>query len=281
MNSPGDSPPTVLHYYIDEAGDSTLFDKRGRKVLVGTPSSKYFVLGKLEVPQPDRLAEELDELRAKLLDDPYFEGISSMQPAEKKTALAFHAKDDVPEVRREVFQLLAQHELRFYAVVRDKTELLAFVRQRNREDPSYRYRANDLYDTLVRDLFRNLHAVADRVEVVFAKRGNKPRTQAFRRAIELADRDFAMSFGFGRKGETHIESSTPKQQTCLQAVDYFLWGLQRHYERGESRYLKSLWPQVGEIHDLDAMAGSRKGVYFNRKHPPWERRRVHKKSRQI
>ena len=54
------------------------------------------------------------------------------------------------------------------------------------------------------------------------------------------------------------------------AEDYFLWALQRHYERGESRYLKSLWPQVGEIHDQDAKSGRRRGIYYNRKRTPWD-----------
>jgi hypothetical protein len=35
----------------------------------------------------------------------------------------FHAKDDLPEVRREVFALLRRHPLRFLAVVRDKQKL--------------------------------------------------------------------------------------------------------------------------------------------------------------
>jgi len=59
-----------------------------------------------------------------------------------------------------------------------------------------------------------------------------------------------------------------KEVPCLQAVDYFLWALQRFYEVKwnpktrkksldpssglvirEDRFLKAMWPQVGEIHD--------------------------------
>jgi hypothetical protein len=40
------------------------------------------------------------------LADPYFKGVPSMQADAKKTALFFHAKDDLPEVRREVFRVL-------------------------------------------------------------------------------------------------------------------------------------------------------------------------------
>lgn len=45
-------------------------------------------------------------------------------------ALAFHARDDVAEVRREVFRVLMQHDLRFYAAVRSESALLDYVKQR-------------------------------------------------------------------------------------------------------------------------------------------------------
>src|SRR5437879_6465589 len=96
----------VVHYFIDEAGDPVLFGKR--KVIVGTQSSRYFLLGKLEVGDPVALAQALDDLRKQLLADPYFNSVPSMKPAEGKTAVLFHAKDDLAEVRDRVFHLLAQ-----------------------------------------------------------------------------------------------------------------------------------------------------------------------------
>lgn len=74
----------------------------------------------LEVADPHTLTSALNSLRAALLADPYFRGVPSMQPASRKTALAFHAKDDVAEVRREVCGLLMQHRMKFFAVLRDK-----------------------------------------------------------------------------------------------------------------------------------------------------------------
>ena len=92
---------SIRHYFVDEAGDGFLFDEAGR-VRVGTPGcSHYFILGVLDVPNPTSLAHDLEQLRLGLLGDPYFKKVPSMQPEQKKTALAFHAKNDVPEVRRE------------------------------------------------------------------------------------------------------------------------------------------------------------------------------------
>ena len=89
--------------------------------------SNYFILGKLEIDEPEALQRQLDDLRAELLADPYFKDVPSMQPHQKKTALNFHAKDDLPEVRYRVLKLLAQQPVSFYAVVRDKHRVLAEV----------------------------------------------------------------------------------------------------------------------------------------------------------
>lgn len=133
--------PSALHFFVDEAGDPTLFDSNGR-VLVGQEGcSAYFILGKLDVADPTALGATLNQLREALLADPYFKRVPSMQPQRRKTALAFHAKDDVPEVRREVFRVLMNADVRFYAVVRSKGDLLAYVKQRNELEPTYRYKA--------------------------------------------------------------------------------------------------------------------------------------------
>src|SRR5687767_7483003 len=131
------------HYFVDEAGDATIFGARGQ-VLVGKEGcSRFFILGILDVEEPQALAADLANLRAKLIVDPYFKGVPSLQPQGRKTALFFHAKDDLPEVRREVFLLLQKHKLRFSAMVRDKLAVLAYVRRRNETNPDFRYNPNE------------------------------------------------------------------------------------------------------------------------------------------
>ena len=67
--------------------------------------------------------------------------VASMQPEQLKTALAFHAKDDLPEVRRDVFSLLSQHDVRFYAVVRDKRVIVDNVLDHNKKKTPTRHGA--------------------------------------------------------------------------------------------------------------------------------------------
>jgi Protein of unknown function (DUF3800) len=260
-------PPSTLHFFVDETGDPTLFDAKGR-ILVGQEGcSRTFIVGKLDVADPAALQRALAQLRADLRADPYFRRVPSMQPERGKTARAFHAKDDVAEVRREVFKLLLGQDLRFYAAVRSKAALLDYVRQRNEREPAYRYRGDALYDTLVEELFRRYHPFADRLHICFARRGNKARTHAFRTAIEKAEARFEQQYGARRSAEVEIVASTPPETAGLQAVDYFLWALQRHYERDESRYVELIWDKVVEIDDMDRIADGRRGVVYNKKRP--------------
>jgi hypothetical protein len=255
-------PPSTLHFFVDEAGDPALFDAKGR-ILVGQEGcSKTFI-----VVDPAALHAALEALRASLLADPYFRRVPSMQPERGKTALAFHAKDDVAEVRREVFRVLMGQDLRFYAVVRHKAALLDYVRQRNEREPRYRYRGDELYDTLVEELFRRYHPFADRLHICFARRGSKSRTHAFRTAIEQAESRFESQYGVRRSAQVDIVASTPPAQAGLQAADYCLWALQRHYERDESRYVELIWDKVVEIDDMDRIESGRRGVVYNKKRP--------------
>lgn len=230
-----DHSQTISRYYVDEAGDSTLFAERGR-VLIGTPGcSRFFILGFVEICDPERVTSELEELRSALLADPYFHGVPSMQADGRKTALAFHAKDDLPEVRREVLALLLRQDLHFRAAVKDKMQVLHYVQERSGTDSPYRYHPNELYDYLVRALFKNELHKADAYEVYFSKRGKADRTDALRSALEQARARFQDQWGIPGNATIMIHGVNPVYCAGVQVADYMLWALQRYYERGEGR----------------------------------------------
>jgi hypothetical protein len=266
----GNPPPpdwSARHYYVDEAGDATLFDRKGR-IIIGTEGcSRFFIIGLLDVPNNNALALDLDNLRKRLISDPYFSGVPSMQVAAKKTAQCFHAKDDLPEVRREVFSLLSKHELGFFAVVRDKWKVLDYVRQRNEEDPAYHYHPNELYDFLVRVLFRDRLHKDDEYEMHFARRGKADRTAALREALDSARRRFYERWGIGSIAQIRVIPSTPQEEAGLQAADYFLWSLQRFYERKEDRFIRLLWQAFKLVRDLDETSKHTYGEYYTQKKP--------------
>lgn len=263
---PGPARP-VCSYYVDEAGDGTLFNRKGQ-VMVGKPGcSRFFVLGLAEIAHPDSLAKELSDLRVRLLGDPYFRGVPSLQPDARKTALAFHAKDDLPEVRREVFSLLLKHDIRFFAVVRDKRSVLGYVRQRNEREPTYRYHPDELYDSLVRRLFRDRLHEADAYVIWFAKRGRSDRTGALRAALELARKESPEGRGMAVNAMLDVLPSVPPKCPGLQAADYLLWSVQRLYERREERFARYAWPLFRLVHDMDDTRVTRYGADYTKDRP--------------
>lgn len=266
VSEPG-STTERKQYFVDEAGDPTLFGARG-KVLVGREGcSRYFILGLADSEEPSRLTADLAALRARLIADPYFKDVPSMQPEQGKTALFFHAKDDLPEARREVFGLLQRHLIRFSAVVRDKLAILAYVRRRNEADPVYRYRPNELYDFMVRRLFKERLHKYGAYRVCFARRGRTDRTEALIRALDIARRRFAEEQGIAVNVAIEVVPASPIPEGPLQAVDYFLWALQRTFEKHEDRFLRLLWPQCSLVIDADDSREKGYGRYYTKQRP--------------
>jgi hypothetical protein len=272
-------PSRPCHLFVDEAGTPEIFDRKGRDIVGVGGCSRFFMLGVLEVESPRTLAESLHALRTQLLGDPYFAGVPSFQPERKKTALLFHAKDDLPEVRLKVFELLraAGNRLCFRAVVCDKQVIRAREQGRREMDARYRYAPDALYDELVRALFGKFNRTAGTFHLHIAKRGNRGRNAAIRTALEAAENDFVLDFGFSRGGIECWQATitNPQESVCLQAADYFLWALQRFYEPRlnaatgaslrEARYLSAMLPQIAQIYDMHT--GPTQGTFFSPGNP--------------
>lgn len=258
--------PLTHHYFVDEAGDLNLFNKKGQVLLGKEGVSYFFMVGVALLPNPAEAQRQLEELRRKLLADPYFQGVPSFQPEQKKTALAFHAKNDLPEVRREVFKLLPQLGVKVQVVIRSKPALVreaqALFRYHRRK-----LKDNDIYDDMVMRLFKNLLHKADRNEIVFARRGTSPRYAALQQAIERAKQNFAAKWGNPGDTPTAINSAFPHQQVGLQVVDYYLWALQRFYERREDRYFNLLAKDFRLIMDLDDKRYKPYGSWYSDSNP--------------
>jgi hypothetical protein len=257
----------IKNYFVDEAGDPVIFNAKGQVIIGNDGCSKFFMLGFLDIMDADSLAKDIQKLRDQMLADPYFKKVPSMQSERRKTFLAFHAKDDIPEVRKEVYALLLKHDMKFHAVIRNKHEVLAYAYQQREKTGAYRYNPNELYDSLVKRLFKNRLHLADHHNVYFAKRGSKDRTVALKEALITARSRFLSQWGKTSNSVINPEAAYPHEIAGLQAVDYFLWALQRLYERHEDRYLSYVWEKISLIHDVDDHTAKGYGVYYNRKKP--------------
>lgn len=259
------SSPSIRHYFVDEAGDLNLFNKKGR-VLLGTPGvSNFFMVGVALLPDPVSAHQKLEALRAALLADPYFKGVSSFKPEAKKTALAFHAKDDLPEVRREVFKLLLQFGAQVQVVIRRKSVLVQEGRTLFRYGQKLRPQA--VYDDLIARVFHNMLHQADQNLIVFARRGVAPRIAALAQAINHAKQLFVMHGGELHDKPTEVWSGFSSQFAGLQVVDYYLWALQRLYETGEDRFFDLLARDYRLIIDMDDTRQQSQGTWYGEANP--------------
>ena len=75
------------------------------------------------------------------------------------------------------------------------------------------------------------------------------------------------SWGVASTATIRVIATTPPNEPGLQVADYFLWALQRLYERGEDRYVAYLWPQFHLVQDVDDTRQTRYGVYYTQKKP--------------
>jgi hypothetical protein len=260
----------IHQYFVDEAGDAVLFGARGQARIGTEGCSRYFMLGVAHIAEPVELEKALNELRAELLADPFFRGVPSFEPRRRKTALFFHAKDDLPEVRYRIFRLLEQFDIRIHAVIRDKHAILEEVKQRQRTEPKYRYQENDVYDDCTSVLFENLLHQADGNHIIFARRGKDKRIAALGDALEHAKSRYEKAGGEVFIGPTTVDAAYPHEYAELQAIDYCLWAMQRQYEKGEERfykYLKSKFEVVVEPDVETAMKDEKEREGKNEKTP--------------
>jgi hypothetical protein len=259
------------HYFIDESGDLVLFDASGR-CIVGQPGvSRTFTLGAAWIKNPEALQSDLAFLRLKLLGDGYFSGVPSFQPEARKTALYFHAKDDLPEVRREVFQVLRAHEMHVVVAIRRKNILADFAARRFAET-GVKVTDHEIYDGLVERVMRDCLHLAEHSHIWFARRGKRERKQALESVIAKARASFtayhaeALAARMGdRQPQTTIYSAHASEVAGLQAIDYCLWALSRVLERGEMRYFEYLKPKYRMICDIDDVRRRATGEYYNAK----------------
>ena len=189
-----------------------------------------------------------------------------MQPGAGKTAICFHAKDDLPEVRREVFKLLPKLGAKVQVAVRRKA-VLAQEARTVMQSTGKRMSENAVYDNLVKRLFKNLLHKSQDNRVTFARRGKADRQAALGEAIRRAKANFERQWSIASDRPTTISSTTPSQSVGLQVVDYYLWSIQRLFERAEDRYMRLMASQYRLVMDLDDTRNKPYGEWYSDSNP--------------
>ena len=226
------------YFFVDESGDTTFYNRKGEWI-VGkeTGASPILIMGFIRTTEPEFLRKKLNELKNEIVNDLYLRDIPSM----KKTKISFHAKDDCPEVRYKVFTLLK--DLPFYCniVVARKTENVF---------KKFNGNTQNLYDTLITHLFKNILQLSNNNYIYIATRGSKKRQEPLEEAIHNSLIYTENNLNHTINSTQKILPQTPSGELCLQIVDYCNWAIQRAFIQNDMRYYNFLKEKFGLIVDL-------------------------------
>jgi hypothetical protein len=249
-----DPQPGRTYFFVDESGDPVFYDRNGNLIVGQSGCSPILMVAFIETQSPIQLRRAILTLQEEIVGDPYFQGVPSLS----KTAVAFHAKDDLPEIRHMFFKLLATLDFRAQIVVARKIERVF----RN----NFEARETAFYDHLVTQLFQDvLHRYQENM-IYFAKRGSRDRQLPLSKAIQTGIQRFEEKWQHPVTTTFSVQAQTPSGEPCLSIVDYVCWAVYRAFTRGQMRYYRAVEEKVSLLVDLYDKEKYPKN-WYNRRNP--------------
>jgi hypothetical protein len=242
------------YYFVDESGDPTFYDRHGDLIVGQQGCSPLLILGFIRTNDPVPLRKALNEVKEEIQKDSYLKGIPSMDG----TLLAFHAKNDVPEVREKVFKKIAQLDFKTQFVIGRKIERV--FRKKHQANPHV------FYDDLIKHLFKDQLHLSEENHIYFSKRGKRKREKILSDVIQDAVDTFEKKHKYKNTAKHEIYDQTPSGEPCLQVVDYMLWALQRAYIKKDTRFLDFVQDKISficDIYDFDRYPNN----FYSKKNP--------------
>ena len=250
-------PLHKYHRFLDEAGDTAFYGK-GKVPIIGQQGvSKCFVLGMLKIKEPlGPVRQRVIELQNAIAADPYYKEIPSIQRKINNHSYYLHATDDVPEVRKQAFELIASLKCSFEAVVARKI-IGIYERQHGGKDEAF-------YADLLSHLLKNKLEKYDRLVLNVAARGTSTSMTNLTHGLAIARQRFmARNFKEAADHAILFNVQSPTTEPLLNVADYFCWAVQRVFERGETRYYDFVSDKVSVVVDLyDQSNYSNYGNYY-------------------
>lgn len=225
------------YYFVDEAGDPSFYNKHGEFIVGREGCSKILMLGFIETTGPRTIRQELEKIRDRIKNDPYLKDI----PSVKKSLMHFHATDDCPEVRQEVYKCIGGLDFKSQFVVARKKEGIF---------KKYNCSERKFYDGLISKLFKNVLHRSENNFIYFSKRGSKIRQVPLEKAIEHAKDSFERRFLIKIRSNTSVYSQVPTGEPCLQVIDYMNWAIHRLFTKREMRYYNFVKDKVSFVWDI-------------------------------
>lgn len=240
------SDKIIHHYFVDEAGDTSLFNREKKQIVFGDGASKFFMVGIARLHDPVGASQKLEALRQEFIADPYLQKV----PSFKTSSQYFHAKDDYYAIKRDVFRLVETLDAEVHIAVRRKT-VLAKQAALLFQESGKKLSASAIYDDLVRRLLPGLIHKADENHILFAERGKTFTNHTLTLALKKAQEECLRTYGIPPHDNHFISQGYPRNNAGLQIVDYLLWAVQRLFEREEDFYFEKLRSKYSLIIDVD------------------------------
>lgn len=244
----------IEYYFVDESGDPIFYNRYGKLIVGNEGVSKTLILGFIKTDNPHSIRVSLEKLRQEISIDKYLMGI----PSVKKSLVAFHAKDDCPEVKEKVFRLIK--DLNFTAEIYVGRKIPEMFNKK------YERKEYKFYDDLVSKLFENKLHTSSNNEIYFAVRGSRARQQPLEDAINQARVAFERKRNIKIESKINIYPQIPSGEPCLQIIDYVNWAVQRLFEKRQDRYFKFIEEKIKfivDIYDLDKYPNN----FYSKKNP--------------
>ncbi|MEM7162702.1 MAG: DUF3800 domain-containing protein [Bacteroidota bacterium] len=249
------------HRFLDEAGDTTFYGK-GKKNIIGSEGvSKVFILGMVKIKEPlEEVRSRVNELQERISNEPFFH-VPSVKKKIEKSGYYLHATDDLPEIRKEMFDLIKSTKCSFEAVVGRKSL--------ERYETKHRGKEQYFYADLLSHLLKNKLQHHDKLVLNISERGKSTKNQNLDLALEKAKQRFRNSHnGESIKTKVVFNVDYPTNEPLLNIADYFCWAIQRVFERGETRYYEFMKDQIKVVIDLYDLKNYRNWKnYYGPKNP--------------
>ena len=233
------------HYFLDESGDCTFFGKGRIPILGQNGVSNTFMIGMVYFDKPlESLRQKIRVLQHKIENDRYYKVFHSVQKCVKeKGGFCFHAKDDIPELRKVFFDFLLEIDCRCEIVVGRK-DLGRFVQKHNRREAEF-------YADLLSHLIEGELNINSRLIFNMAQLANSTSQNNLAIGLEKAKQRFSKNNPTETvKAKVGFYVSDYQDEPLLAVVDYFLWAVQRVFEKGQTQYYDYLNEKIVKVIDL-------------------------------
>lgn len=232
------------HRFLDEAGDTTFFGKGKAPIMGKDGVSKSFAIGMVKFNEPlNEVREKIITFQNKIATHPLYKDIPSVKKRVENGGFYFHAKDDLPELRKDFFDIINTIDCSIQIVVARK-EITRFVHKHNAKDAEF---YADLLSHLIKDKFKK----HNRLVLNIAQRHSSTKTNNLNLALEKAITRFIKKFnGAELQAKVVFNVLQFTQEPLLAIPDYLCWAVQRIFERGETRYYDYMINKISLVVDL-------------------------------